>query len=233
MNGANEFELFGLSHIAALATVLLASGATVRVARYDDHHRLALPLAAFLIAHEIFKFLLFGVVDGSWDISVPLDLCRLNALLAAYLLIRRSYAVFEISYFWAMAGSTAALLNPDVRNDFPDVRYFTFFIGHAAPILVVIYAIVGFGFRPTRHSLFKALLVTGAYALVIAGVNYALNTNYLFLREKPQGASVLDHLGPWPYYVLWLLAMAAVACVIGYLPFAFRRKDGAHDTPRP
>jgi hypothetical integral membrane protein (TIGR02206 family) len=69
-----------------------------------------------------------------------------------------------------------------------------------------------------------ALGVTGAYALLIAPLNYLLDANYLFLRAKPEGASILDFFGPWPYYLIGLIGVAIATCLIAYLPFAIQRR---------
>ena len=61
----------------------------------------------------------------------------------------------------------------------------------------------------------------------MAGVNVLLDANYLFLREKPEGASILDALGPWPWYVIWLICLAMVLCFVCYLPFAVHRRISA------
>jgi hypothetical integral membrane protein (TIGR02206 family) len=46
--------------------------------------------------------------------------------------------------------------------------------------------------------------------------------NYGFLRAKPPQASLLDLLGPWPWYILALDALAVVLFTLLYLPFLRR-----------
>ena len=82
----------------------------------------------------------------------------------------------------------------------------------------------GVGFRPTLGSVGRVIVFLGTYTAAIAVINLLLDSNYLFLCRKPEGASILDFLGPWPIYVLALFAIAVVACFFCYLPFAFRRK---------
>ncbi len=222
------FTLFGVAHFLTLAVVLCVSLIVCYVARLNRAHRLVFPFALFLIVHEMFKIWFSIGVDGRpWQQSLPLDLCRLNAFLCAYLLIHRSYRVFEVSYFWAMAGSVSALMTPNIQVGFPDVRYLSFITGHASGVLAVLYAIFGFGFLPRLRSLGIALLVTAVYSVAVGAVNYLLDTNYLFLRAKPEAASVLDLLGPWPQYLLGLAVIAVLGSGLCYLPFAmiarFRR----------
>lgn len=165
-----------------------------------------------------------GVYDQPLAQSIPLDLCRINEFFCAYLLLARSYRMFEIAYFLAIAGSTSALLMPDLLHGFPDPRFLSFFLSHGLSVLAVLYAVFGFGFRPTLGSVGRIILFLGLYTAAIALINLLLDSNYLFLCRKPEGASILDYLGPWPVYVLGLFTLAVVACFLCYLPFAFRRK---------
>jgi hypothetical integral membrane protein (TIGR02206 family) len=165
-----------------------------------------------------------GIYDQPWTTSLPLDLCRINELLCVYMLLARSYRAFEIAYFLAIAGSVSALIMPDLLYGFPDPRFILFFGSHGISIMAVVYAISGFGFRPTLRSVGITLLFLGLFTLVMTGVNVLLDANYLYLREKPAGASVLDMMGPWPWYVVWLICLAIVMCLLCYLPFAIHRR---------
>jgi uncharacterized membrane protein YwaF len=47
----------------------------------------------------------------------------------------------------------------------------------------------------------RAFAVTAAFAAAAAIATLATGGNYLFLRRKPAGGSLLDVLGPWPLYI--------------------------------
>lgn len=54
-----------------------------------------------------------------------------------------------------------------------------------------------------RRSTYRiAILGTAAWAACVAAVNLVAGTNYGYLSAKPRSGSVLDLLGPWPWYVL-------------------------------
>jgi uncharacterized membrane protein YwaF len=40
--------------------------------------------------------------------------------------------------------------------------------------------------------------------------------------HPPETPSLIDLLGPWPWYILSLEAIGLVTCVILYLPFAIK-----------
>ena len=44
--------------------------------------------------------------------------------------------------------------------------------------------------------------ITLAWAVTAYAFNVVAETNYGYLNEKPSSASLLDLLGPWPWYVL-------------------------------
>jgi hypothetical integral membrane protein (TIGR02206 family) len=186
---------------------------------------MAVALAMLLLTQEGIKLWYYiGVVGQPWQRSLPLDLCRINELLCAAMLLTRSRDIFRVAYFWAMAGSVAAMLTPDLAHGFPTPQFVLFFVGHGLVVLAVIHAVFGFGFTLTARDVGFALAVTGAYTALMALVNLLLDANYLFLREKPAQASVVDVLGPWPYYVLGLMAIAVAACWLVYLPFPLARR---------
>ncbi len=221
MEGFPEFVLFGKAHSFTLV-LTFACGVAMVKARHADFadHRLTQGLALGLLLLVVFKPVLYvGIYGEHWTTSLPLALCRINEFLCVFMLLRRSYRTFEIAYFLSI-GSISAVLMPDLAIGFPDPRFVLFFLSHGLSLLAVLYCIVFFDFRPTLRSLRKALLFLGIYTLFIAGMNFLLDSNYLFLREKPQGASVLDLFGPWPMYLIALIALAIVLCFICYLPFA-------------
>ena len=64
------------------------------------------------------------------------------------------------------------------------------------------------------------MVVTASYTLLVAGINLVLDTNYLFLRAKPQGASIMDYFGPWPIYIAGNVVLTIALFFLAYLPFA-------------
>jgi hypothetical integral membrane protein (TIGR02206 family) len=224
MNGEPAFILFGPAHLLALMAILTLGLLIARSPERSEVGGLARGMAWLLLLLAVAKPILYVVIyDRPLAQSLPLDLCRINEFFCVYLLLARSYRMFEIAYFLAIAGSTSALLMPDLLHGFPDPRFVLFFLSHGLSVLAVLYAVFGFGFRPTLGSVGRVILFLGIYTAAIAIINLLLDSNYLFICRKPEGASILDFFGPWPIYVFALFAIAVVACFLCYLPFAFRR----------
>ncbi len=55
--------------------------------------------------------------------------------------------------------------------------------------------------------------------VVVYFINLALGSNYLFIMHKPETASLLDVLGPWPWYILSMEALGFVIFFLLYLPW--------------
>ena len=220
-----HFVPFGTSHVVAM--LLIAAVAAVlplalrRAGSDSAIRRVALGLGIALVGHELVKLWSRAFVYGHPIVeSLPLQLCSVETLLVAFVLVRRSYAAFEIAYFWGVGGTLQALLTPDLADEFPSVGYWTYFVGHGLALVGVIFAIVVYRFWPTLRSVPKAILVTLAYGAAILPLNFVLGTNYLYLRHKPEQASLMDFMGPWPWYILSLVGVVIVSCFVWYLPFA-------------
>jgi hypothetical integral membrane protein (TIGR02206 family) len=151
--------------------------------------------------------------------QLPLHLCGVLIFVLAWMLWRRSYATFEVAYFWTLGGATQALLTPDLPVGFPHPGYLSFFASHGLLLLCAGWALIVFRFRPRPRSILKALLALNVYALALLPVNLALGTNYLYLLRKPGAASLLDLFGPWPWYLLVLEGVGLAVFALCYLPW--------------
>ena len=214
----STFTLFGVSHVLTLAVIVSLALATRPLARKASRtgkeHVVACLLAVILVGYQIVRMgILIGVVERPWSESLPL----------------RSYKIFEVAYFWGVGGSVAAMLTPDLASAFPDPVYLMFFSDHTVTVISVLYAVSGYGFRPRFRSVGVTVFVTLVYLLMVMAVNALFDTNCMYLRTKPEGASIIDYLGPWPWYVAGIVGPGCIVCLLCYAPFAFRReRDPSH-----
>lgn len=221
MVDAPPFELFSSPHLWALGAVVAGCVLFPAVARGRLEMPVRRTLAALLVVHIMFKtWLWIEVVGRSWNTMLPLHLCDIADLLCVLFLLRASQHLYELVYFWGLAGTLQALITPDLPWSFPHPTFVAFFFGHGIIIVVAVFATWRLEFRPRAMSIVRAFLALNLYALLITPINIALSANYLYLMAKPESATLIDHLGQWPWYILALEVLAFFSFVIYYLPFA-------------
>jgi len=222
MSADDPFQLFGAAHLTALAMVAataLLLPLLVRRYRPAAARRVGLVLAGLLLAQEGIQVTLAAISQGLTVALLPLHLCTLAVYLTAWMLATGSRRVYEVVYFWGLGGTTQALATPEVAHGFPSPDFILFFLGHGLVVVGVLYATLAYHLRPYPSSILRVTLITLTVAAAILGVNLWLGTNFLFLMAKPSGASLLDWLGPWPWYWLSLIAVALLTFALLYLPF--------------
>ncbi len=193
-------------------------------------------LISMLLLSEV-SILIWTVSTGIWDVRfhLPLQLCTISLFLSIFMLISKKKWLVDVVYFFGIAGATQAILTPDLYYSFPHFRYWHFFIAHIAIILSILYMIWVEGFRLTVKSAIRSYIFLNVIALFVFGINYITGANYMFLSHKPEGPSILDFLGPYPWYILQLQLIVVLMYGLLYLPFHFirhreinKQKEGAN-----
>jgi hypothetical integral membrane protein (TIGR02206 family) len=139
------------------------------------------------------------------------------------MLVTKNYRIYEFAYFLGIAGAIQALLTPDAgQYGFPHFRAFQVMVSHGSIVTAAIYMTFVEGFRPYWSSLRRVAIGTNLYVVAIMVVNWLLGSNYLFIARKPDTASLMDVLGPWPWYILSIELIGLTLCLLLYLPYAIR-----------
>jgi hypothetical integral membrane protein (TIGR02206 family) len=159
--------------------------------------------------------------------SLPLELCDISMIISAIMFACKSYHLYEIVYFWGMAGSLEALITPDLGiYTFPHFVFFQFFLSHGSIIILCLFMTFVYGYRPSFKSLLKSLVVLNIYAGIIGIYDKLMDTNFMYLCEKTQDTSIMSYLGSWPWYLISLELVAIVSFVLCLIPFAIKFKNG-------
>lgn len=155
--------------------------------------------------------------------ALPLQYCDIATLAGGIALWTRRPFFCEVVYFFGIAGTLQGLLTPALVYEYPDPRFFMFFIMHAGVPITAIYVVTAMKVRPRPGAVLRIMAFSVAWYAVIAVVNYAIGANYAFQCSKPVQASLFDQLGPWPWYNLSTIGLGFVFYSVLYLPFAFRK----------
>ncbi|MDR4937007.1 TIGR02206 family membrane protein [Rossellomorea marisflavi] len=222
------FELFSVSHITAILLTLVGI-LFLFLFRNKMGHKgkrvLKICLIASLLLSEL-TFQLWYLIKGEWTIetNLPFQLCSLSIYLCVIMLLTKSYRLFEVTYFASMAGALIAMITPELFYGFPHIRYFQFFIAHAAIILSAFYMIWMEEFHVRFTSVLRAFISLNAIAVVVYFIDRITGANYMFLAHKPYNLSPIDYLGPYPWYLLSLEFVAFFVFLLLYLPFFLYNK---------
>jgi hypothetical integral membrane protein (TIGR02206 family) len=225
MATAASFPLFGPVHLALLAAVPalgLGLAALVR-ARPSLERPIRLGLAALLAANQL-AYLGYAAARG-WiapPAGLPLELCDVAVWLAVAALSAAPPAAGELLYFVGLAGTVQALLTPDLGVAFPSYPAAKFFLGHGGTVAAALLLLATGRLRPRPGAWWRALVVLNAYAAAVLVLDRLAGTNYLYLAHKPPVPTLLDRMGPWPWYVLAADALAAALFWLLQLPFRER-----------
>ncbi len=227
------FIFYSMSHwvallvIASACILLFLLRKPIRRQKKADLYRYG--LVGLLLLMDILLNIWYGTSDH-WDIShtLPLHLCSLTLILCMVMLITKSYALFEFNYFAGIGGALQALLTPAaILSGFPHFTYYYFFIAHGGIIISCLFMVWIYDFRPKLRSIGKTLMYLNLLMVPIALINLLTDGNYLFIMRKPNEPSLIDVLGPWPWYILSMEAVAAVVFMILYAPFLFQKRYSA------
>lgn len=159
--------------------------------------------------------------------SLPFELCTISLLLATIMIVTKSYKLYEIVFFTGIIGASQAILTPNLQYAFPHFRFIEFFIAHVLLIWAPLFMTWVEGYRPTFQSIKRTMLFLNILVPIVSFVNYKTGGNYMFLAHKPETASLLDLLGPHPYYIISLEIIAFIGCLLLYIPFS-RNENRMH-----
>jgi len=223
------FHRYGLEHGVTLALVAAAALLLTWAARRSRegtgraHSAIRFALAAFLAGGLGFALANALPLRGlEWLDILPLHLCDLAVVVAVWALLRRSPTACELLYFWGLSGTLIAMLTPDVDRGFPDSHFLAFFGLHGAVAISAVVMVFGVGVRPRPGANLRAFWITNAYALLAGLIDVVTGENYLYLRTKPSQPTILDVMGPWPWYILAADVVAFALFWVLMVPFQRR-----------
>ena len=139
-----------------------------------------------------------------------------------------------LTYYWGLTLSVQALLTPALGGgDFPAPSFLVFFADHVLVVWIAVLITWGLRRRPSWRDYRFALVATACWAVPTQAVNALTGANYGYLDRKPETASLLDVLGPWPWYLLVEAALVVGVWALITLPWTRPGGSGRSSSPRP
>jgi hypothetical integral membrane protein (TIGR02206 family) len=217
-----EFQPFSLSHWLAILATVVAAAVLIRWFRRGD-----VSPAAKLRARKIIGAVLgvavamdplltwlryHGEPANAWNLilqnSLPLYLCDVVSLLLFWALFTGRQRLAEVGYFWSVAATTQGLLTPTLYFDWRSPEFYAFFAQHGgAPVAGMVLAF-GVGLGPRPGYFLRMVSWSLGYMVIVYLLNLLMGTNYGFINAKPNVPTLMDQMGPWPWYLVTLQGVA-------------------------
>src|ERR1700674_1748522 len=235
MDAAGAFRPFGPAHlVVVLLTIALpfVLAAFVRKSRWPRCERiigrlLAVTLAVNYLGYEIYLGMTAGL---SWEKALPFQLCDWAMIAIIVALLTGRERCLEVAYFLGIGGTAQAILTPDLKYAFPDIRFLSFFIAHSGIVVGIAFVMIMKRVRPHWLSIGRTCAWSELYFVLTITVDLITGETYGYLLHKPTAASLLDALSnERVIYILQMHLLAFIFYAVLYLPFAVY--DFVHNRP--
>ena len=208
--------------ILVVVAMLLCVAARRAPGRWID--AVAAIIALTLVVAEL-SWQPYVVANKTWSAaaSLPVQLCDVAGFVAAAALLWRQLVLVEVAYFWGLGGTLQAVLTPDLKDHFPSFPYLQFYVTHDLVILAALFLVFGLALQPRPDAVRRIFVLTVVFAIVVGLVDLATGGNYMYLRQVPASGSLLDLMGPWPWYIATGALLTLVVLAILNAPFRLSR----------
>jgi len=222
----HTFQAYGPAHLAVIfLTVALPFVLAFLVHRTKSRRlerSICVAISTLLLINYVAYLIVarqFGVTH--WYKTLPLQLCDWAMFVIIVALWTGNRRWLEIAYFWGIGGTLQALITPNLRFGFPDLRFISFFVAHSGIIIGIVFLMLVYRFRPRPIAILHTFLWTELYFVVAFTVDLLTGENYGFLLHKPEAASLLSFLSDWrPLYLIEFHLLAFAFFALLYAPFA-------------
>lgn len=211
-----QFQYFGVSHIVAILVTVALCSWLPRWMRQEISELKERRLRYLLGSLLVFAVLMDPVIVLSrwglgetgwrlfWSFALPLYLCDVVSLVAAYALFTKSSRATEVAYCWGLIGTTQGVLTPTLSYDWNTIDYYNFFLQHGGVPVAAVLLIWGMRVIPQPGAFKRMVLWSWLYMAVVILINLVIDQNYGFLSGKPDYPTMFDYMGPYPYYLITL-----------------------------
>ncbi len=209
-------QLYGVSHILYLAFCFIVVFLFCKNHKYvtlqkNNFRRFFLAILAIQQVFFLYGWYAF-FTPLFWSEGLPLQLCRVASALTIIFLVKPKLAILDpIIYYSVFA--LISLFYPIQVYNFTHVSGLSYMINHLITVLIPIFAVVAYGWRPSWKGYKNAIIGFTLYfaaaltANQLTGGNYFYQTNRPFLHDMSTvGFAILS-------YVIIISAYAVLTAV--------------------
>ena len=212
------FDLFGNDHILSIILIIIFYVLFLcfneKIGIKNKSEIFPIVLSFIIISLDLSEDIV-RLLTGYYSIKkdLPLQLCSIGIYVAAYALLTMRQTAFELIFYWGLVGASQAILTPD--GDLFEIKTFFFYSQayHAALIFSVLWLMVKYDMRMKIYVIPKMVIITNIVVILISIVNYILDSNYLFLRVRPNSVSPFL-MGDWPIYIIMVQVYSIILVVL-------------------
>jgi hypothetical integral membrane protein (TIGR02206 family) len=189
------------------------------------------------------SILLFQLAAGVWwlfpanftpDRSIPLNMCRLVAFIAAAAMLTPWRWPQALLYFWGLALCPQALITPVFPEGPAYPVFWIFWIGHTQIVGSALYDLIVLRYRPSTRDFALTCLASLAYALIVIPLDAAYTLNYGGLGPVLFDApNLARRLGPWPWRPIWIILIGYAWMTLFWVIWLAPERRRRRATPPP
>ncbi len=200
------FDLFGKDHILSIILIVIFYvfflSFNEKIGIKNKSKSLLIVLSFIIISLDISEDIVRYITNYySIKKDLPLQLCTMGIYVAVVALLKKNQTAFELIFYWGMVGASQAILTPDSKLFELKIFFIYSQAYHSALIFSVLWLVIKHNMRMKMESIPRLVLITNLVVVVISSINYLLDSNYMFLRVRPNSVSPFL-IGDWPIYII-------------------------------
>lgn len=221
---AEPFHLFGPAHLATMGAIGVGIASLRCLKNKTDavRRRATAAIVAAMWAQEL-GYWAWRAGTGRWSIQemLPVHACSVAIWAGGVGAFTGNRTLRDYGYYVGVAGAGQAIVTPDLAEYGPrNIQFVQFFLSHALLVALGVQLVVNEGHRPTWPGMVRTWSLMVVQALAAHALNKRIGSNYMYVTRKPETASLLDKLPPWPGYLPILAGVVGGALGALTLPFA-------------
>lgn len=216
------FSLFGKTHLIWLFAFVVSAIAIPLIYRKlstKARNIMRITVAALILLDEVWKWVFLFIGNRYEHSYLPLHLCSINVFLVAFHIFKKSKIVENFLYAFCIPAGIIALLTPS-WTALPPVNFMHIhsFSIHILLALYPLMLVVGGDIKPDIKMAPKCLLLLLGMGIIVLGVNFLCDTNFMFLMRTDDISFLVLFKGvfgahQWAFPILLPIVLAVM-----YLP---------------